>query len=113
MVSCRRARFKPTADMTQEAVTTTQAGPDPGLRSVAYQKILERIETGEKGKRLHNLPLQPPYFTRRLGGCVGGIPYVGQTRQMVLIRRDRVALPWKSRLSVPVCKPCLWVQVFR
>lgn len=35
--------------------------------------------------------MQVPYFARRLGVCVGDIPYAGQTRQMVLIRLDRVA----------------------
>lgn len=35
--------------------------------------------------------MQTPYFTRRLGICIGDIPYAGQTRQMVLIRLDRVA----------------------
>lgn len=41
-----------------------------------------------------NEPEQPPsgsYLTRLLGVCVGDIPYAGQTRQMVLIRLDRVA----------------------
>jgi hypothetical protein len=35
--------------------------------------------------------MQVPYFVRRMGICVGDIPYAGQTRQMVLIRLDRVA----------------------
>lgn len=35
--------------------------------------------------------MQTPYFSRRLGVCVGDIPYAGQTRQMVLVRLDRVA----------------------
>lgn len=35
--------------------------------------------------------MQTSYFSRRLGVCVGDIPYAGQTRQMVLIRLDRVA----------------------
>lgn len=35
--------------------------------------------------------MQVPYFVRRLGICVGDIPYAGQTRSMVLIRLDRVA----------------------
>lgn len=35
--------------------------------------------------------MQTPYFVRRMGTCVGDIPYAGQTRQMVLIRLDRVA----------------------
>lgn len=35
--------------------------------------------------------MQAPYFSRRLGVCVGDIPYAGQNRQMVLIRLDRVA----------------------
>lgn len=35
--------------------------------------------------------MQVPYFVRRMGICVGDIPYAGQTRQMTLIRLDRVA----------------------
>jgi hypothetical protein len=35
--------------------------------------------------------MQVPYFVRRMGICVGDIPYAGQTRSMVLIRLDRVA----------------------
>jgi len=35
--------------------------------------------------------MQVPYFGRRMGICVGDLPYAGQTRQMVLIRLDRVA----------------------
>ncbi len=33
---------------------------------------------------------QTPYFVRRMGLCVGDIPYAGQTRQMLRIRVDRV-----------------------
>lgn len=35
--------------------------------------------------------MQTPYFVQRMGICIGDIPYAGQTRQMVLIRLDRVA----------------------
>lgn len=35
--------------------------------------------------------MQVPYFARRLGVCVDEIMYAGQTRQMLLIRLDRVA----------------------
>lgn len=34
--------------------------------------------------------MQAPYYVRRLGLCVGDIPYAGQTRQMLLVRVDRV-----------------------
>lgn len=35
--------------------------------------------------------MQAPYFARRMGTCMGDIPHAGQTREMVLIRLDRVA----------------------
>lgn len=35
--------------------------------------------------------MQTPYMTRRLGVCVGPVPYAGQVREMVCIRVDRVA----------------------
>lgn len=35
--------------------------------------------------------MQTPYFTRRMGTCIGGMPYAGQQREMVCIRLDRVA----------------------
>lgn len=35
--------------------------------------------------------VQTPYLTRRLGVCIGLIPYAGQSREMVCIRLDRVS----------------------
>lgn len=35
--------------------------------------------------------MQAPYLTRRLGICIGVIPYADQTREMVCIRLDRVS----------------------
>lgn len=35
--------------------------------------------------------MQVPYLVRRLGTCVGVIPYAGQAREMLLVRVDRVA----------------------
>lgn len=35
--------------------------------------------------------MQTPYLTRRLGVCIGLIPYAGQQREMVCIRLDRVS----------------------
>lgn len=34
--------------------------------------------------------LKEPYLTRRLGVCIGHMPYAGQGREMVCIRLDRV-----------------------
>lgn len=35
--------------------------------------------------------MQTPYLARRLGVCIGLIPYAGQQREMVCIRLDRVS----------------------
>lgn len=35
--------------------------------------------------------MQTPYLTRRLGVCIGVMPYAGQAREMVCIRLDRVS----------------------
>jgi len=34
---------------------------------------------------------QTPYMQRRMGICIGQLPYAGQTREMVCIRLDRVS----------------------
>lgn len=60
---------------------------EDGFQRVALKPICEVI--GLSWADQHK-KMQTPYFVRRMGICVGDIPYAGQTRQMVLVRVDRV-----------------------
>lgn len=61
---------------------------DDGFQRVPLKPICDLISLSWADQ---HKKMQTPYFGRRLGICVGDIPYAGQTRQMVLIRLDRVA----------------------
>lgn len=61
---------------------------EDGLQRVPLKPITDAI--GLSWTDQHK-KMQAPYFVRRLGICIGDIPHAGQTRQMVLIRLDRVA----------------------
>lgn len=61
---------------------------EDGFQRVPLKPICEAI--GIDWSNQHK-KMQVPYFCRRLGICVEDILYAGQTRQMVLIRLDRVA----------------------
>lgn len=61
---------------------------DAGREVVPVKPIVEAI--GLDWMRQYRR-MQTPWMTRRLGVCVGHMPYAGQTREMVCIRLDRVA----------------------
>lgn len=60
---------------------------EDGFQRIPLKPICEVI--GVDWANQHK-KMQAPYFVRRMGVCVEDILYAGQTRQMVLIRLDRV-----------------------
>lgn len=60
---------------------------EDGFQRVPLKPICEAV--GVDWANQHK-KMQVPYFVRRMGICVEDILYAGQTRQMVLIRLDRV-----------------------
>lgn len=61
---------------------------EDGLARVPFKPIVECL--GIEWARQHK-KTQVAYFSRRMGFCVVPMYYAGQTREMVLIRLDRVA----------------------
>lgn len=61
---------------------------EDGVQRVPLKPICEVI--GIDWSNQHK-KMQAPYFARRLGVCIEDILYAGQSRQMVMIRLDRVA----------------------
>jgi P22_AR N-terminal domain len=61
---------------------------EDGFQRVPLKPICEvvGINWADQHKKM-----QVPYLVRRLGTCVGVIPYAGQVREMLLVRVDRVA----------------------
>lgn len=61
---------------------------EDGHQRVPFKPLVECI--GLEWARQHK-KMQTPYFARRMGTCVEQMYYAGQSREMVLIRVDRVA----------------------